>query len=78
MILLATGVPGVAQRPWEPQMGANAIGRLQTQPDPLRMSMQVEGSPFDSVRRRQTPESASDFLDTEKITVGFPGPVLAH
>ena len=47
MILLATGVPGVAQRPWEPQMGANAIGRLQTQPDPLRMSMQVKGSPFE-------------------------------
>jgi hypothetical protein len=32
-------------------MGANAISRPRTQPDALRMFMQVKGSPFDSVRR---------------------------
>ena len=32
-------------------MGANVFSRPQTQPDALRMFMQLEGSPFDSVRR---------------------------
>ena len=49
MILLAMGVPGVAQRPSEPQMGANAISRLRTQPDPLRIFSQVKGSRSNSV-----------------------------
>ena len=33
------------------EMGANAISRPQTQRDLPRMSAQVKGSPFDSVRR---------------------------
>jgi hypothetical protein len=32
-------------------MGANVFSRPQTQRDVLRMFVQVDGSPFDSVRR---------------------------
>ena len=53
-------------------MGANAISRSQTQRDPLRMSVQVKGSPFDSVRRWQTPEIGLDFPDTEEVTGSNP------
>ena len=53
-------------------MGANAISRSQTQHDPLRMSVQVKGSPFDSVRRWQTPEMGLDFPDTEEVTGSNP------
>ena len=49
-------------------MGANAISRPQTQRDPLRMSVQVKGSPFDSVQRWQTPKPGVDFPDTEEVT----------
>jgi hypothetical protein len=51
MILIALGNSLAAERPWEPQMGANVFSRPETQPDPLRMLMQVKGSPFDSARR---------------------------
>jgi hypothetical protein len=54
--------------PGEPQMGANAISRPPTQPDPARMFIQVKGSPLDSVRRQQTPKTALDFPDTEEAT----------
>jgi hypothetical protein len=53
-------------------MGANAISRSQTQRDPLRMSVQVNCSPFDSVRRWQTPEMGLDFPDTEEVTGSNP------
>ncbi len=53
-------------------MGANAISRPQTQRDLLRMSVQVKGSPFDSVRRWQTPEMGLDFPDTEEVTGSNP------
>jgi hypothetical protein len=49
-------------------MGANAISRPRTQPDLLRMSAQVKGSPFDTVRRSQTPGTALGFPDTEEVT----------
>jgi hypothetical protein len=49
-------------------MGAtNAISRLPTQPDPVRMFARVKGSPFDSVRRLQTLQTALDFPDTEEV-----------
>jgi hypothetical protein len=35
----------------EPEMGANVFGGPRTQRDPVRMFVQVKGSPFDSVRR---------------------------
>jgi len=35
----------------EPGMGANVFSRPRTQRDPLRMSVQLKGSPFDSARR---------------------------
>jgi hypothetical protein len=53
-------------------MGANAISRSQTQRDPLRMSVQVKCSPFDSVRRWQTPEMGLDLPDTEEVTGSNP------
>ncbi len=53
-------------------MRANAISRLRTQPDLLRMFMQVKGSPFDSVRLLQTPGTALDFPDTEEVTGSMP------
>jgi hypothetical protein len=53
-------------------MGANVISRLQTQRDVLRMFVQAKGSPFDSVRRRQTPGTALDFPDTEEVTGSNP------
>ncbi len=53
-------------------MGADAISRPRTQPDPLRMFAQARGSPFDSVRRRQTPRTALDFPDTEEVTGSNP------
>jgi hypothetical protein len=49
-------------------MGANAISRLMTQRDVARMSAQVKGSPFDSVRPWQTPGTALEFPDTEEIS----------
>ena len=49
-------------------MGANAISRPQTQRNLLRMSVQAKGSPFDSIRRWQTPEMGLDFPDTEEVT----------
>jgi hypothetical protein len=49
-------------------MGANAISRHQTQPDPLRMFAEVKGSPFDSIRPRQTVQTALNFPDTEEAT----------
>jgi hypothetical protein len=39
-----------AKARWEPEMGANVNRLPRTQPDPPRMSAQVKGSPFDSVR----------------------------
>jgi hypothetical protein len=53
-------------------MGANAISCSQTQRAPLRMSVQVNCSPFDSVRRWQTPEMGLDFPDTEEVTGSNP------
>ncbi len=53
-------------------MGANAISRPQTQRDQLRMSVQVKGSPFDSVRRWQTPETGLNFPDAEEVTGSNP------
>jgi hypothetical protein len=49
-------------------MGANAISRPQTQRNLLRMSVQAKGSPFDSIRRWQTPEMGLNFPDTEEVT----------
>ncbi len=49
-------------------MGANVFGRLRTQRDPLRMSVQVKCSPFDPIRRWQTPGIVLKFPDTEKVT----------
>jgi hypothetical protein len=46
-------------------MGANVFSRLQTQRDSVRMFAQVKGSPFDSVRRRQTHGTALDSPDGE-------------
>ena len=53
-------------------MGANVFSRPQTQRDVLRMFVQVDGSPFDSVRRWQTPETALEFPDTEEVTGSNP------
>jgi len=53
-------------------MGANAISRPQTQRDLLRMSVQVKGSPFDSVRRWQTPETGLNFPDAKEVTGSDP------
>jgi hypothetical protein len=53
-------------------MGAHASSRLPTQPDPLRISMQVKASPFDSIGRGQTPQTALDFPDTEEVTGSNP------
>ena len=65
-------------------MGANAISRPRTQPDPLRVFAEVKGSPFDSIRPRQTVQTALEFPDTEEATSSnlvpptrqntFPGP----
>ena len=53
-------------------MGANAISCPQTQRDLLRMSVQVKGSPFDSVPRWQTLETGLNFPDTEEVTGSIP------
>jgi hypothetical protein len=53
-------------------MGANAISRPQTQRDSVRMFTQVKGSPFDSVRRCQTPRTSLDFPDAEEVTGSNP------
>jgi hypothetical protein len=47
-------------------MGANAISPPRTQRDPLRMFMQANGSPFDSVRRCQTLQTGPNSPDTER------------
>jgi hypothetical protein len=46
-------------------MGANVLSRPQTQRDAVRMSAQIKGSPFDAVRRSQTPKRLLKFPDTE-------------
>jgi len=43
---------------WEPEMGANVFSRPQTQRDVARFFSQIRGSPFDSVRRWQTPQNS--------------------
>jgi hypothetical protein len=48
------------------------FSRPQTQRDSVRMFTQVNGSPFDSVRRRQTPETVLEFPDTEEVTGSNP------
>jgi len=53
-------------------MRANAIRHPQTQRDALRMLSQAKGSPFDSIRRRQTPGTVLDFPDTEEVTGSNP------
>ena len=53
-------------------MGANMFRLPQTQHDSVRMSVQVKGSPFDLVRRCQTPKSARNFPDTEEVTGSNP------
>jgi hypothetical protein len=53
-------------------MGANVFSRPRTQRDPLRMSAQFKGSPFDSVRRCQTHGAALEFPDTEEVTGSNP------
>ena len=53
-------------------MGANVFRHPQTQRDGVRMFTQVNGSPFDSVRRRQTPETVLEFPDTEEVTGSNP------
>ena len=53
-------------------MGANAISRPQTQPDPSRMFAQVKGSPLDPVRQQQTPKTVLKFPDTEEVTGSNP------
>jgi hypothetical protein len=53
-------------------MGAHAISRPRTQRDVARMSAQVKGSPFDSVRPWQTPGTALEFPDTEEVTGSNP------
>jgi hypothetical protein len=53
-------------------MGANVFSRQRTQRDPIRLFAQVEGPPFDSVRRRQTPKTVLDFPDTEEVTGSNP------
>jgi len=53
-------------------MGANAISRPRTQPDPLRIFAQFKGSPVRLVRRWQTPQTALDFPDTEEVTGSNP------
>src|ERR1700726_2443285 len=59
-------------RPREPRMRANAISRPPTEPDPARTSSQVKDSPFDSVRRSQTPQTTMEFPDTEEVTGSNP------
>jgi hypothetical protein len=53
-------------------MRANAISRPPTEPGPARISSQVKDSPFDSVRRSQTPQTAMEFPDTEEVTGSNP------
>jgi hypothetical protein len=53
-------------------MGANVFSRPRTQRDILRTFVQVMGSQFDSVRRRQTPVTALEFPDTEEVTDSDP------
>ena len=60
------------QAPREPQMGANVFSRPWTQHDPIRMFSQAGGSPFDSVRRCQTPRSSRNLPDTEEVTGSNP------
>jgi hypothetical protein len=45
----------------EPETGANAISRPRTQRDLVRFFSQVSGSPFASVRQRQTPGTPLEF-----------------
>jgi 8-oxo-dGTP pyrophosphatase MutT (NUDIX family) len=56
-----------AQRAWEPQIGANVFSRPRTQRAPVRVFVQFKGSPFDSVRRRQTSQNGRNFPDTKGI-----------
>ena len=53
-------------------MRANAISHPQTQRDAVRMLSQAMSSPFDSVRRRQTPGTVLDFPDTAEVTGSNP------
>jgi hypothetical protein len=53
-------------------MGANVFSRPRPQRDLVRMFVQVKCSPFDSVRRQQTPGTALDFPDTEEVTGSNP------
>ncbi len=53
-------------------MGAKAISRPQTQRDLPRMSAQVKGSLFDSVRWWRTLEKGLNFPDTEEVTGSNP------
>jgi hypothetical protein len=53
-------------------MGANVFSRPQTQRDSIRIFTQVNGSPFDSLRRSQTPITARNFPDTEEVSGSNP------
>jgi hypothetical protein len=48
---------GLPEDPWEPTTGANTLRFTSTDPDPAGPSLQMKGSPFDSLRPRQTPDS---------------------
>ena len=50
-------------------MGANMFRLPQTQHDSVRMSVQVKGSPFDSVRRWQTPKPPGTSLTRKRSLV---------
>src|ERR1039457_7221211 len=51
---IATGPLSGAERAGEPETGATVFRHPQTHPDPVRQFPQVNGSPFDSLRRRST------------------------
>jgi len=53
-------------------MGASVFSRPQTQRDVARIFSQVNGSPFDYGRRRQTLGTALEFPDTEEVTGSNP------
>ena len=60
-------------------MGANAISRPRTQRDPVRMFSPGQGLPVRlSPTVADTAKPAWNFPDTEKITVGLPGPGVLH
>ena len=56
----------------EPDIGANASSRPQTQHDSLRTFAQVKDSLFDFVRRLQTLGTVLKFPDTEEVTGSNP------